>query len=460
MTSKPPVPRIVVAGGGVAAVEAILALRALTGRRPAITILTAETEFSPPAPSVASPFGFGPAPSLSLEPLAARHGVEYRPGLLQEVDVIRRLAIPVVGEPIAYDHLLVAVGARRQAAVQGALTFRGPRDVEAVEALLDEFAAGDAERLVVAVPGGGTWPLPAYELAMMAASELRSRGVAATAVTVVTPEEAPLAVFGPAASAAVTEMLRTRGIGLHCGLTPDAVGDGILHTREGEPIPADRVVTLAEPVGPFIPGLPHDQHGFIPTDSHSRVEGISAVYAAGDATTFPIRQGGLAAQQADAAAETIAARLGAIAQPQPFRPVLRGVLLTGGAPLYLRAEVGTEAEPIARPLKAAGTGSAGQRALWWPPAKVAGRYLAPLLSTARPVELLRSPMQDLAAAPTAVEPVERDDALALTLALADEDARCGDYAQALHALDTARALGGGVLSEPYADKERDWLTRV
>ena len=53
-----------------------------------------------------------------------------------------------------------------------------------------------------------------------------------------------------------------------------------------------------------------------------------------------------------------------------------------------------------------------------------------------------------------------DDPLALALALADEDARCGDYRQALHALDAARALTGGVLPEAYAAKQRDWLARA
>ena len=202
-------------------------------------------------------------------------------------------------------------------------------------------------------------------------------------------------------------------------------------------------------------GLPRDALGFIPADAHGRVAGLRGVYAAGDATTFPLRQGGLAAQQADAAAESIAAELGAIARPQPFRPVLRGVLLTGGVPLYLRAVVGTDEAPVSRPL-AIRSGSAGQRPLWYPPAKVAGRYLAPLLATARPAALLASPMRDHGDVRG-----ERgdEDALALALALADEDARCGDYRQALHALDAARSLTGGVLPEGYAAKLRDWTAR-
>jgi sulfide:quinone oxidoreductase len=94
------------------------------------------------------------------------------------------------------------------------------------------------------------------------------------------------------------------------------------------------------------------------------------VFAAGDATSFPVKQGGLAAQQADAAAEAIAALAGAELTPQPFRPILRGLILTGGPPLFARAELTRAGDPFA----------AGTEALWWPPGKIVGRHLAPFLA--------------------------------------------------------------------------------
>src|SRR6202008_1259331 len=106
----------------------------------------------------------------------------------------------------------------------------------------------------------------------------------------------------------------------------------------GARLPADRVITLPLLDGPRLAGLPHDRHGFIPVDAQGRVHGFTDIYAAGDCTTFPLKQGGLAAQQADAIAEMIAADAGADVVPRPFKPVLRGLLMTGGAPLYLRAE--------------------------------------------------------------------------------------------------------------------------
>jgi sulfide:quinone oxidoreductase len=82
-----------------------------------------------------------------------------------------------------------------------------------------------------------------------------------------------------------------------------------------------------------------------------------------------IRQSGLAAQQADAVAEPIAAAAGADIDPQPFRPALRGVLLTGGPPRYLRAQASTDESTVS------------EEPLWWPPNRLCGRYLAPYLSS-------------------------------------------------------------------------------
>jgi sulfide:quinone oxidoreductase len=231
----------------------------------------------------------------------------------------------------------------------------------------------------------------------------------------------------------------------------------------GAKIFADRVITVPQLEGPRLPGLPHDQHGFIPVDKFGQVSDVEHVFAAGDVTAFPLKQGGLAAQQADAVAGTIAARAGAASAPSQFRPVLRGLLLTGGAPLYLRAEpqrlpreatVAIEAQPTRRGVRDA-SAAAGQ-ALWWPPGKIAGRYLAPYLATARPLPLDTGLLSDRVVVPgPPVSDAEFQDAVELALLLADADARWGDFASALNALDAAEALQG-VLPPEYEVKRREW----
>jgi len=50
-------------------------------------------------------------------------------------------------------------------------------------------------------------------------------------------------------------------------------------------------------------------------DPLCRERGLTNVFAAGDATDFPIKHGGIAAQQADVAAQTIATMADAPVQP-------------------------------------------------------------------------------------------------------------------------------------------------
>jgi sulfide:quinone oxidoreductase len=220
-------------------------------------------------------------------------------------------------------------------------------------------------------------------------------------------------------------MLDALGVELIMGARPLGVVDGALRVADGE-LAADRVVTLAEVQSRSVPGLPHDRAGFIPVDLHGRVSGETAVYAAGEATSFPLRQGGLAAQQADAVAEAIAAACGADHEPRAFRPVLRGRLLTSGAPLYLQS----------RP---SGQSVASTRALWWPPEKVAGRFVAPYLATARPTRLASAALAERV--PAAAGPAADDrDAMTLALEVAEAEARHGNAERWLQALEAAHAL--------------------
>jgi sulfide:quinone oxidoreductase len=254
-----------------------------------------------------------------------------------------------------------------------------------MQRLLAEIADGEATKIVFAVPSGIVWPLPLYELALLTAAELERRGVDVS-LTIATSEPAPLALFGAAASAAVESALSERGIGVQTSTYPVEFADGLLTSARDEPLAADRVVALPRLSGPDLGGIPRDQRGFVPTDEHSRVRGLGNVYAAGDLTAFPIKQGGLAAQQADAAAEAIAEQAGARLEPRPFSPVLRALLLTGKAPVFLRVELGGGHGE---------TSTAADEPLWWPPGKIVGRYLAPFLAELGVLDLSPEPDEDV-----------------------------------------------------------------
>jgi sulfide:quinone oxidoreductase len=455
---------VVIAGGGVAAVETLLALRELVGHRVEITVVCPEREFLYRPVTVAEAFGRAEARGYDLAEIVGHQGDRRLVrGSLASVDTDDQIAITDAGERIEYDVLVVAAGAIAREPLPGALTFRGRPDVAALRDVLEELVAGTARSVALTLPSERMWTLPVYELALMTASHLRERGASAAQVWLVTPEEEPLELFGPAAARAIEPMLRALGIWLRTSSRPALVRGKALVLVGGGELYVDRVITLAQLEGPRLAGLPHDQHGFIPVDAHGRVEGLDDVYAAGDVTAFPLKQGGLAAQQADAVAETIAAELGAAVAAKPFSPVLRGLLITGGAPLYLRAEpqrlpraatVAIEAAPLRRTTRDAS--SAAGQPLWWPPAKIAGRYLGPFLATARPQPLGSELLTDRVAVPgRALPDDEFDDALELALLLADCDARWGDYGAALTALDAAEALRGALPPE-YEAKRRQW----
>lgn len=372
---------VLIAGGGVAALEAMVALRSLAGERVEIGLLAPDYDFFYRPLSVAEPFGVGEVHRFDLPALAQGCGAWHALGSVVAVEEERSVRTSR-GASFDYDVLLIAIGARPREAIPGALTFRGQTDVPAFRALLRDLDEGLVQRVVFALPGGVTWPLPLYELAILTADRLARTGNTAAELAVVTPEDAPLGLLDGEASTAVHEELDRRGIELVTGAYPDSFARGTLRLVPGTSIAADRVVSLPRLRGVPLAGVAQDADFFIPTDGMGLVSGTADVYAAGDITTFPIKQGGLAAQQADAVAEAIAARAGAPVTPRPFTPVLRGLLLTGSLPLYVRAEL------------SGGRGAsstAANEALWWPPGKIAARHLAPYL--ARHAGLANSPAE-------------------------------------------------------------------
>jgi sulfide:quinone oxidoreductase len=415
--------RVVIAGGGVAALEAALALRALAEDQVEVELVAPETRFWYRPLSVAEPFGRGEAAHYGLPELAAAAGASFSLGAVVAVDVARRVARTSVGAELPYHSLLLATGARPRPVIDGALTFRGPADVDALRALLDEAGRGEVRRIAFAVPWGAVWSLPLYELALMTATALSESG-ARVEVSVVTPEHDPLQIFGPGGSDAIRALLAEHGIVLHTGAYPVGVVEGELRVVPLGGIPADRVVALPRLEGPRIDGVPQTAEGFLPVDAHGRVLGIPDVYAAGDVTNFPVKQGGIATQQADAAAEAIAAAAGVHLDPAPFRPVLRGLLLTGARPRYLRHDL----------TRAGESWTVSDEPLWWPPAKIVGRYFAPFLA-----ELASFPLPD--------EPA--DGGLEIEVELGREQL---DRLARVPMLDASRARRAGEAAGPTAEE--------
>ncbi|HZL04420.1 MAG TPA: FAD-dependent oxidoreductase, partial [Coriobacteriia bacterium] len=279
-----------------------------------------------------------------------------------------------------YDALVLAVGARAASAIPGALTFRDQQQVHHIRRLMSELRSGTLRRIIFAVPSGCSWPLPLYELALLTATCLGELDVTGE-VMLVSPEITPLCVFGVQASGLVADLLVERGVRFIGGSDPQRVDrSGALVLASGETLDADRVVGAPKLRGPRVTGLPADRWGFVTTDALGGVIGLPDVYAAGDMTSFPIKQGGLAAQQADVIAQRIASNHWAsVTEPRVHR-VLRARLVGGANPVYLRTELDEFGQATASTLH----GNFNDSESLAPPEKVFGRYLSPYLHTRAP----------------------------------------------------------------------------
>jgi len=144
------------------------------------------------------------------------------------------------------------------------------------------------------------------------------------------------------------------------------------------------------------------------------------------------------------AAWGIAAEAGFAVEPKTFRPVIRGALLTGSEPRFLRTEGN-------------GEGTISSSPSWWPPAKLAAPRLGPYLA-ARSAGTGPEPemLEDLQAeAPTPESEGEHREALRLALSYAEVDAREGEMEDALRWLDVAERLNVTLPFE-YQGRREDW----
>jgi sulfide:quinone oxidoreductase len=365
--------KVLIVGGGVGALEAALALHDLAGDRAEVEICAGRGDFVYRPFAVGEPYGASRVLRYNLERIAGLCGAEFRLENVAAVDPALRLATSHDGHEIPYDYLVVACGARLLWSIPGATTFWGVPDEGEMRDVVSRLREGRLRRLVFTMPGGHGWALPAYELALLAATELERSGLTGTRLTIVTPEDGPLQIFGRRASEQVAELLAGHRIEVIAGTHPVSYENRQLAVVPGEELEADAVVSLPRLEGRHVEGLPYDSGGFVPVDDHARVPGLPGVFAVGDVTSFPVKQGGIATQQADVAAEAIALDLGCEVEANPLDPVLRGILWTGSKPRYLFGWLGG----------GHGETSVASERPPWPidnPSKLIGRYLTPFLS--------------------------------------------------------------------------------
>ncbi|HLH65711.1 MAG TPA: FAD-dependent oxidoreductase [Solirubrobacteraceae bacterium] len=364
---------VVIVGAGVAGLEGALALRALADNRVSITLLSRESEFVYRPMRVFEPFAEDVARRYPLDEIARDIGAEFCQAPFRWLDAEGRCVHTQAGERLRYDALLLALGAVSRPRLTHALNLDERRLDEQMHGLVQDLEAGYLRRLAFVVPSTVIWPLPIYELALMTARRAWE-SQQQVSIVLVTAEDAPLAVFGRAVSDAVGAVLDEHGIRTIASARCETPAPGRLSLRPGSRcLEVDQVVALPELFGPATPGVPkRDGRGFIPIDAYCRVPGLERVWAAGDATESGVKHGGLAAQQADTAAEGIAALAGAPIRPSKLNPELHAILVGAERPLYLSARfTGTHGS----------NSQVATEAAWSPPTKIVARHLSRYLQS-------------------------------------------------------------------------------
>jgi sulfide:quinone oxidoreductase len=363
--------RVLIVGGGVAGLETALALADLAPEQTDVTLIAPNEEFVYRPMVVREPFAYSPAGRYPLVPIVARSGATLLRGELDWIDPGRQTIHTKADEAIHYDVLVLALGASIDKRYKHALTI-DDRDLdETLHGLIQDIEGDYVHKLAFVAAGRMAWPLPLYEIALMTAGRAYDMGIDLQ-TTIVTPEDSPLAIFGRAASTAVGEILARANITSINSAYAEVPSAGEVVINPGDRhLEVDRVVALPELFGPAVRGIPLAEHGFIRVDPYCRVPGVERIYAAGDATVFPIKQGGVGAQQADVVARSIAALAGASVTVDRFNPTIHGMLLTDGKPAYLTAHLtggrGFSSEVSDTPS-------------WSTGGKIAAKYLAPYLA--------------------------------------------------------------------------------
>lgn len=327
---------MVIVGGGVAALETAIGLYENVNVDVEVSLICPSNEFVYRPFAALEPFGIREATSMRIDKLIEGCDVNYIADKVSRVDQSFGRVMTSSGQLVDFDALVVTTGAEPVEGLRGAITIGDPAGTIKLEHMLRELDAGLIESVGFVSPSGASWTLPLYEMALLTAARSRKHGHALS-VKMITAEQEPMQVIGEEATARVCQLLSEAGVELLTSTRSRSFADGKVTTITGETIEVDRAVALPHLVGRRIPGLPHDPNGFLPTDSFGLVHETDAIYAAGDITDFPIKQGSIAAQQADAVICSLAARFGREREPRPFKPRLHAILLSDRGTTFIRA---------------------------------------------------------------------------------------------------------------------------
>ena len=183
--------QVLIAGGGVAGIEALLALRDLAGDRVEVTLVAPSPDFIYKPLTVEAPFSSEPPIQLDLPALVEESGGTFVQKGVRRLDPDAETVELDDGSSLGFDAAIVCIGAKPRVAFGHAETLRTSGEPIDIDGLLRTAAEHESGRIAFVVPPTGSWPLPVYELALMAERRARELSVE-VGITIRTPEPEPL----------------------------------------------------------------------------------------------------------------------------------------------------------------------------------------------------------------------------------------------------------------------------
>lgn len=250
--------------------------------------------------------------------LTMRH-VKFFQEEIVALDTQRR-AVQTQAHHLAYDHLVIALGAELApetvpGLAEGAYNLCDFESVTRLKAALESLSRGTVVVAIAAVPF--KCPPSPYEYAFLIEDLLSQRGVRQDVrILVSTPEPLPMPVAGKVVGEAVKSMLAERGIDFlpqHKPKSIDASNRKIMY-ENGVQLSYDVLAAMPPHRTPAVLKDLVDGSGFIPVDLGTLKTSVPDVYAVGDVASLKLpdgkphpKAGVFAEAQATAVASNIAA---------------------------------------------------------------------------------------------------------------------------------------------------------
>lgn len=292
--------KVLILGGGSGGLAAAGRLKELLGDKVSITVIDKQTSFVMGFSLLRVMTGEKTEQEVKIsKEKISQKGIKFINSEVKEIDVKQSLVRTGQGEELAYDYLVIALGAElapeKVSGFESAFHMYTLEDAKKLRDALLSFNSGSIRLVVCSTPF--KCPAAPYEAAMLIDDYLRSKGLREKSdIEVFTPEPLPMPVAGPGVGNAVVAMLNEKRINFHNNTKISSI-DG--RTKEiilenGAREKYDLLIAIPPHTSPNVvreSDLADTASGWIPVDPQNMQTKHDKVYAIGDVAAVKLPSG-------------------------------------------------------------------------------------------------------------------------------------------------------------------------